>query len=79
MAVSLFLFLLNIAKNHYVSVLGNVSYDFLSFREILGGEIIGGVGLSYAYNSIFGPLKFQLHWSTLTNSLGAYLSLGYNF
>lgn len=66
-------------KNHYVSVLGNVSYDFVNFKEMFGGELVGGVGLSYAYDSIFGPLKFQLHWSTLTSKVGAYLSLGYNF
>lgn len=70
---------MNLWKNHYVSVLGNVSYDFVNFKEFLGGDINGGVGLSYAYNSIFGPLKLQLHWSTLTNAFGAYLSMGYNF
>ena len=66
-------------KNHYASVIGNVSYDFLNFRNMWSGELVGGVGLCYAYNSVFGPLKLQLHWSTLTKSVGAYLSLGYNF
>ena len=66
-------------KNHYVSLMGNVSYDFEEFRQILNGELIGGVGLGYAYNSVFGPLKFQVHWSTFTKTVGVYLALGYNF
>ena len=66
-------------KNHYVTLMGNVSYDFDSFQQIFGGQLIGGLGISYAYNSIFGPLKLQVHWSTLTEKVGAYLSLGFNF
>lgn len=66
-------------KNHYLTLMGNVSYDFDSFQQFLGGQLIGGIGLSYAYNSIFGPLKLQVHWSTLTEKVGAYLSLGFNF
>ena len=66
-------------KNHYLTLMGNVSYDFADFQQLLGGQLIGGIGLSYAYNSIFGPLKLQVHWSTLTEKVGAYLSLGFNF
>ena len=66
-------------QNHYLTLMGNLSYDFLNFKQILEGSLIGGVGISYAYNSIFGPLKFQVHWSTLTEKVGVYLSLGYNF
>ena len=65
--------------NHYVSLMGNVAYDFVDFDSIVSGEMVGGAGLSYAYNSVFGPLKLQLHWSSLTQRVGAYLSLGYNF
>ena len=66
-------------KNHYVSLMGNVGYDFAGLNELMDGEFVGGAGLSYAYNSIFGPLKLQVHWSNLTQRVGAYLSLGYNF
>lgn len=65
--------------NHYVSLMGNVAYDFVDFDSIVSGEMVGGAGLSYAYNSVFGPLKLQLHWSSLTQRVGAYLSIGYNF
>ena len=59
--------------------MGNVGYDFVGFNEFAEGEFMSGAGLSYAYNSIFGPLKLQLHWSSITQRVGAYLSLGYVF
>jgi len=68
-----------IGKNNYVSAIGNVSYDFEDFRRFDQGEVVAGAGLGYGYNSIVGPLKAQLYWSTLTNSVGFYVSLGYNF
>ncbi len=68
-----------IGKNHYISAMGNVSYDWDTFDTFENGELVGGMGLGYGYDSIMGPLKFQLHWSTLTHRLGGYLSFGYNF
>ena len=68
-----------IGNNHYVTLMGNVGYDFVGFNEFSEGEFMSGAGLSYAYNSIFGPLKLQLHWSSITQRVGAYLSLGYVF
>ena len=38
-----------------------------------------GVALEYAYQSIIGPLRANIHWSNLDKSLGAYLSLGLEF
>ena len=70
---------LRIGNNHYVTLMGNVGYDFVGFNEFSEGEFMSGAGLSYAYNSIFGPLKLQLHWSSITQRVGAYLSLGYVF
>ncbi|MBR4735546.1 MAG: patatin, partial [Bacteroidales bacterium] len=70
---------LRLGKNNYITLMGNVGYDFVEFKEFTGGEIVSGAGLSYAYNSIFGPLKFQVHWSSLTQTVGVYLSFGYNF
>ena len=68
-----------IGNNHYVTLMGNVGYDFVGLNEFSEGEFMSGAGLSYAYNSIFGPLKLQLHWSSITQRVGAYLSLGYVF
>ncbi len=66
--------------NHYVSAVANSALDFDEFSRLTThSNIYMGVGLGYAYNSIFGPFKFQLHWSTATRRLGAYIALGYNF
>ena len=65
--------------NHYVSLTGNVAYDWDRFSDTSEGEFAGGVGLGYAYHSIIGPLKAQLQWSNLTKKVGFYVSLGYNF
>ncbi len=66
-------------KNHYVSMLGNLCYDFVNFQSLMNGELVAGLGASYAYNSVFGPLKLQIHWNTLTAKFGVYLSMGYQF
>lgn len=66
-------------KNHYVSAMANAAYDFESFKTFEEGTLVGGVGLGYAYDSVIGPLKGQVFWSTLTRSVGVYLSLGFNF
>ena len=68
-----------VGNNHYFTLMGNVGYDFVGFNKFAEGAFVSGAGLSYAYNSIFGPLKLQLHWSSITQRVGAYLSLGYVF
>lgn len=69
----------NVAGNHFVSAIFNAAYDFNNFREFVKGEPVFGAGLEYAYNSVLGPIKLDIHWSTITKKVGAYLSIGYNF
>ena len=38
-----------------------------------------GVGLKYSYNSIVGPVEFDVHWSNLRNRAGAYFNIGLYF
>ena len=38
-----------------------------------------GIGAKYSYNSIFGPLSFNLFYSDYNHKVGAYLNLGYYF
>ena len=68
-----------LGTNHYVSLLGSTSADFADFNSIKEATLFSGFGIGYAYNSIAGPLKAQLGWSSITNKLSLYLSLGYNF
>ena len=50
-----------------------------SFRQFETGENLYGFGLGYAYDTIVGPFKAIVHWSTMTRKVGAYLSLGFDF
>ena len=68
-----------LGSNHYLSLMANTGIDFMDFAHISDATMISGFGLGYSYNSIAGPLKAQLGWSSLTKSIGFYLSLGYNF
>ena len=65
--------------NHYVSLLGSTMADFDDFASIKEANLFSGFAIGYAYNSIAGPLKAQLGWSSLTNKLSLYLSVGYYF
>ena len=66
-------------RNNYVTLAANYARDFYSFRQFETGENTWGVGLGYAYDSIVGPLKAVVHWSSLTRKVGAYFSLGFDF
>ena len=66
-------------KSSYLTAAFNYSRDFYSFRQFETGEDLYGAGLGYAYNTIVGPLKAIVHWSSMTGKVGAYLSLGFDF
>lgn len=68
-----------IGNNHYVSAFGNLAVNSENISSVADATFLGGAGLGYAYNSIAGPLQFQLFWSNYSKTLGAYLSLGYHF
>lgn len=66
-------------KNHYVTAIVNYARDCDDFRSYVEGLGYFGTGLEYAYDTIFGPFKFNVHWSNLSKTVGVYLSAGYNF
>ena len=68
-----------LARNHYLTLMGNYSRDFYSFNQFENGEDNWGVGLGYAYKSVVGPLKGIVHWSSMTRRVGLYVSLGFDF
>ncbi len=65
--------------NHYVTGMFNYERDFYNFNQFEEGENVYGFGLSYAYNTVVGPLKANLSWSTLTKKVGFYVALGFDF
>ena len=66
-------------KNHYLTGIVNYVRDCDHFNSYLQGAGYVGAGLEYAYNTIFGPLKANVHWSNMSNKAGFYISAGYNF
>ena len=68
-----------VAKNNYITAIANYvrTCDFIVSYAVGPGNL--GAGLEYSYDSIFGPLTFNLHWSDFTNKVGFYISAGYNF
>ncbi|MBR6881892.1 MAG: patatin-like phospholipase family protein [Bacteroidales bacterium] len=68
-----------VAHNNYLTAMANFSRDFYSFNQFETGENLWGFGLGYAYDSIVGPLKADVFWSTFTRKVGLYLSLGFDF
>lgn len=64
----------------YVSAVANILNSsqelnkdfFFSYNNVLG------IGAQLGYNSVLGPVKFNVHWSSITK-FGAYISVGYDF
>ena len=72
-------FRFRLMRNHYLTGIVNYVRDGDSFNDYLVGLGYFGAGLEYAFDTIFGPLKANVHWSNMTNKVGFYISAGYNF
>ena len=72
-------FRFEVARNHYVTGTINYVRDAETFRQF--GEGMGnfGAGVEYSYDTIFGPISANVHWSDFTGKVGLYLSAGFNF
>ncbi len=69
----------NIAKKHYLTGIVNYMRDSDSFAEYIQGPGHFGAALEYSYDSIIGPLTANVHWCNITNKVGIYLSVGFDF
>ncbi len=72
-------FRFKLAKNHYLTGIFNYARDSDTFKNYLYGNNTFGAAIEYSYNAFFGPITTNLHWSSLTERLGFYLGIGYNF
>jgi len=71
-----------VARNNYVTAFADAGDSANELGNLFSSEdsySFAGFGVEYSYNSIAGPLRFNLHWSTLTKKVGAYLSFGFDF
>ena len=69
-------------KNNSVSLMANIGNFASELRWFISPawtDLFAGIGLEYAYNSIVGPVRADIHWNSLTRSAGFYFSLGYDF
>ena len=67
-------------RRHYLTISGNYAKQSGNFFDILkGGDILGG-GLTYAYNSLIGPISLTFDGSNWTRSgIGVYFNMGFYF
>ena len=72
-------FRFTLARNHYLTGIVNYARDCDYFKDYTAGLGYFGAGIEYSYDTIFGPLSANLHWSNMTNKVGFYISAGYNF
>ena len=72
-------FRFRVAKNHYITGIANYVRDCDTFREYGDGKGWFGAGIEYSFDTIFGPLSANIHWSDLTRKVGVYISAGFNF
>ena len=68
-----------IIRNHYVLAKFNYARDCDHFLNYADGLGYFGCALEYAFDTIFGPIKANVHWSNITDKVGLYFSAGYNF
>ena len=72
-------FRFKVLKNNYVTAIVNYARDCDRLKDYAVGDGYFGAALEYSYDTIFGPLSFNVHWSNLTNVVGIYLSAGFSF
>lgn len=76
-------FRLRLSQNNYLTAIVNYAASanslvgFSDFAEEVTS--VHGAALKYTYNSIVGPISADLHWSSQSNKLGAFLSIGFDF
>ena len=69
-----------IARNHYITGILNYARDSSTFKEYVSNKLgYFGAALEYSFDSIFGPISFDVHWSNITNKVGVYIRAGYDF
>ena len=70
-------------ENNYITLIGNyvAAADKPSAFVEWGPDVTDalGIGAAYTYNTIVGPISLYLHWSSMSNKLGAFFSLGFDF
>ena len=70
---------INLFRQHYLTLSANYMLEWDYTDGLFAHNQYFGAGAGYAINTIIGPVKFVLHWSTISRKLGAHFSLGFDF
>lgn len=73
---------LRLGKNHYLTATAQLLHEVENVAKIFSGSdnaTYFGSSLEYAYKSIIGPIRFNVHWSDLEKALGFYIGFGFDF
>jgi NTE family protein len=69
-------------KRHYVTSTAQIimqSQEIRDFFNVEKSTTNFGFALEYAYNSIVGPIRANVHWSDINHAVGFYLGIGLDF
>lgn len=73
----------NFHKKNYLTAMVNYGRASIELKDLfidVYSDDSFGAGLMYSYNSIIGPISFQVHWLNDTDQpWGAYINIGYLF
>jgi len=72
---------LRLSTNNYVTATAGFGDCASGLDDLLtdASNTFSGFGLEYAYDSVLGPFRADVHWSSLTHRIGVYISLGFDF
>ena len=68
-----------IAKNHYISCIGNYLLNSHEMKNVFKEHDYWGGAIKYTYNSMLGPLSLSFDYSSRTKELGFFAGIGYFF
>ncbi len=69
-------------KRHYITATAQLLHQSQEFKEFVDADASQtniGLALEYAYSSIIGPIRANVHWSDINRSVGFYLGIGLDF
>lgn len=71
----------NITKNNYLFGVVNYGLAGNAIEKIvtINSSNIYGIAAGYGFKAPFGPIDLNINWSNVTESVGAFLNIGYMF
>lgn len=69
----------NFLKNSYISLSSSLGYKNNKLKDMFSESPLWGTRLSYAYNSIIGPLGASVGYSNRTKEPYLFVNIGYEF